>query len=338
MKRFFLILLTYLLLCINSYATENCPDNMKINGLDHTVKSYADFWGNYYKPHEAYDFGIKIQNIIKEKDLAGLFKLAEGELKSGPRKSFIKDKNFDEIFNEEWVNSILSIKPDCYPMGWRGFMLDSGSVWYNKVDQGWEIFAINGAKLEEDKSSIIGWNYNNKLIHPTCFARVWMSGDNFEEFADQFKISNYEKFSKKPGEFFGKEIDNFNPIKAMWDEYIKIINPINDCPFKDSKVNNDEKFITIEGQGEFGKIEYGYSIIETIADKKCLELSPNINSKCLSSYLVKAGDYSGGSMGWDMSFGIYGLFDLDKLGPSIVPLIFFENKNEALNYLSKIND
>ena len=108
MKRFFLILLTYLLLCINSYATENCPDNMKINGLDHTVKSYADFWGNYYKPHEAYDFGIKIQNIIKEKDLAGLFKLAEGELKSGPRKSFIKDKNFDEIFNEEWVNSILS--------------------------------------------------------------------------------------------------------------------------------------------------------------------------------------------------------------------------------------
>ena len=334
MKRFFLILLTYLLLCINSYATENCPDNMKINGLDHTVKSYADFWGNYYKPHEAYDFGIKIQNIIKEKDLAGLFKLVEGELKSGPRKSFIKDKNFDEIFNEEWVNSILSIKPDCYPMGWRGFMLDSGSVWYNKVDQGWEIFAINGAKLEEDKSSIVGWNYNNNLIHPTCFARVWMSGDNFEEFADQFKISNYEKFSKKPGEFFGKEIDNFNPIKAMWDEYIKIINPINDCPFKDSKVNNDEKFITINGEGEFGTIKYGYSIIEAIAEKKCADLSPNIDSKCLSSYLVKAGDYSGGSMGWDMSYGIYGLFDLDKLGPSIVPLIFFENKNEALNYLS----
>ena len=120
----------------------------------------------------------------------------------------------------------------------------------------------------------------------------------------------------------------------MWDEYIKIINPINDCSFKDSKINDDDKFITIKVEGEFGNIEYGYAIIENIGEKKCLELSPNLGSKCLSSYLVKAGDYSGGSMGWDMSYGIYGLFDLDKLGPSIVPLVFFENKNEALNYLS----
>jgi len=35
-----------------------------------------------------------------------------------------------------------------------------------------------------------------------------------------------------------------------------------------------------------------------------------------------------------MTYGIYGLFNLDKLGPSVIPLIFFENKNEALNYLS----
>ena len=27
---------------------------------------------------------------------------------------------------------------------------------------------------------------------------------------------------------------------------LKIINPINDCSFKDSKINNDEKFITIK--------------------------------------------------------------------------------------------
>lgn len=295
---------------------------------------YAKTWDNYYKPQEAYDFGVKIQNIIKAKDLKGLFALVEGELQSGPRRSFIENKSFDEIFTEKWISSLLNSAPNCSPMGWRGFMLDSGSVWYNKADQGWEIFAINGAKVEEDKSSIIGWSYNNKLIHPTCFARVWMSGDNFEEFADQFKISNYERFSKKPGEFFGKEINNFNPIKAMWDEYIKIINPINDCSFKDSKINNDEKFITIKGEGEFGAIEYGYSIIKNIGEKKCLELSPNIGSKCLGSYLIKAGDYSGGSMGWDMSYGIYGLFDIDKLGPSIAPLIFFDNKNDALNYLS----
>ena len=40
-------------------------------------------------------------------------------------------------------------------------------------------------------------------------------------------------------------------------------------------------------------------------------------------------------MGWDMSYGIYGLFDVPKFGPSIVPLVFFENKNSALNFLDQ---
>lgn len=324
MKKILIIILTFLI-CHSPSMASNCTSE--------DIET-AEFWNNYYEPQEAYDFGIKIQNIVQEKDLKSLFEFVDGELKSGPRKSFIKNKNFSEIFSQEWTNSLLSSSPSCSPMGYRGFMLDSGSIWYNKEDNAWKIFAINGAKSEEDKSLIIGWSHNGKVINPTCFARVWMSGDNFEEFADQFKISNYERFSKKPGEFFGKEIDNFNPIKAMWDEYIKIINPIDDCSFKDSKINDDEKFITIKGEGEFGTIEYGYSIIENINKNKCLELSPNLGYKCLSSYLVKAGDYSGGSMGWDMSYGIYGLFDLDKLGPSIIPLIFFENKNEALNYLS----
>ena len=120
----------------------------------------------------------------------------------------------------------------------------------------------------------------------------------------------------------------------MWDEYITIINAVNDCPHKNLEINTDEKFITMEVKDDFGKTEFGYSTIKKIDEKKCSALAPNINSKCLSSYLVNAGDFSGGSMGWDMSYGIYGLFDLEKLGPSIVPLIFFENKNEALNYLS----
>ena len=97
---------------------------------------YAKNWDNYYKPQEAYDFGIKIQNIIKAKDLEGLFSLVKGELQSGPRRSFIKNKSFDKIFTEEWVNSLLSSSPNCSPQGWRGFMLDSGKIWYNKSDQG----------------------------------------------------------------------------------------------------------------------------------------------------------------------------------------------------------
>lgn len=324
-------ILTNIFIILSIFFLSNTPSRAS-NCTAEDIE-YAEFWNNYYKPQDAYNFGIKIQNIIKAKDLNELFKLVRGELQSGPRKSFIKDKSFDEIFDEEWVTSLLSESPNCSPVGYRGFMLDRGSIWYNKGDQGWEIFAINGAKLEENNLSIAGWYHNNEIIYPTCFARVWMSGDNFEEFADQFNISNYEKFSKKPGEFFGREINNFNPIKAMWDEYIKIINPINECSFTDSEINIDENFVTIDVEDDFGIIQFTYSIIETVDEQKCLNLSPNINGKCLSSYLVEVGDYSGGSMGWDMTYGIYGLFNLDKLGPSVIPLIFFENKNEALNYL-----
>ena len=148
MKKLSLYVFLVLMFCNVSFA-EYCNDDDPIEGLDHTVKSYAEFWGNYYNPQEAYDFGVKIQNIIKAKDLKSLFELVEGELQSGPRKSFIKNKNFDEIFSAKWVTSILSGTPDCSPVGWRGFMLDSGSIWYNKGEKGWKIFTINGAKKEE---------------------------------------------------------------------------------------------------------------------------------------------------------------------------------------------
>ena len=76
---------------------------------------------------------------------------------------------------------------------------------------------------------------------------------------------------------------------AAWGEVRSL--PMRDSGAPNNKINNDEKFITIKGEGEFGTIEYGYSIIENIEEKKCLELTPNIGSKCLRSYLVKAGDY-----------------------------------------------
>ena len=140
MKKLLGILVLGLLFSGNAYA-ENCPDNMKLEGFnDETIKSYAEFFDNYYVPEEAYDFGIKIQNLLKAKDLAGLFELFEDDYFSVPEKSFIKDKSFDEIFSEEWVTSILSDTPSCSPVGWRGFMLDNGKIWYNKEKNGWTIF------------------------------------------------------------------------------------------------------------------------------------------------------------------------------------------------------
>ena len=70
-------------------------------------REYANSWNNYYDPEDAFDFGETIKNLVKEENLDGLFELVDGELDSGPRKEFIRGKQFSEIFSKEWVDSIF---------------------------------------------------------------------------------------------------------------------------------------------------------------------------------------------------------------------------------------
>ena len=85
-------------------------------------RKYAKFWDNYYDPEDAYDFGRKIKQLVKEKVYEDLFALVEGELASGPRKQFIKGKKLSDIFSNDWRNDLLTSDPPCSPVGWRGFM------------------------------------------------------------------------------------------------------------------------------------------------------------------------------------------------------------------------
>ena len=62
MKKVLFILLISLI-----YYTPSTASNCTSEDIE-----YAKTWDNYYKPQEAYDFGVKIQNIIKAKDLKGL--------------------------------------------------------------------------------------------------------------------------------------------------------------------------------------------------------------------------------------------------------------------------
>ena len=66
-------------------------------------------------------------------------------------------------------------------------------------------------------------------------------------------------------------------------------------------------------------------------------MAPNIGVSCNKGYLIGVGDYSGGSMGWDMSYGVYGFFDLPNFGSSIVPLKFSKTRMKDLNFLTRIN-
>ena len=70
-------------------------------------QDYSDFWQNYYAPTDAYAFGVKIQNLVSNKDLSGIFSLVQGELQNGPRKQSVTNKTFKEVFNEDWIEQVL---------------------------------------------------------------------------------------------------------------------------------------------------------------------------------------------------------------------------------------
>ena len=68
----------------------------------------------------------------------------------------------------------------------------------------------------------------------------------------------------------------------------------------------------------------------------CQELAPHITKKCLSSFYIdvysrsKSGSWTGLNAS---TFGIYGLFDFEEFGLSIIPLKYFWDYYEGLNFL-----
>ena len=84
---------------------------------------------------------------------------------------------------------------------------------------------------------------------------------------------------------------------------------------------------------------YGYSaeffsrVIREFDNDKCSALAPNIGSECMQSYLMEVGDFAGGTIGRDEDYGIYGIFQLDDVGLSVVPLRYFGSQNSGLNFI-----
>ena len=101
--------------------------------------------------------------------------------------------------------------------------------------------------------------------------------------------------------------------------------------FGDDKNSIESKDCT----SETSCTEYAYSVLANVPQKKCQELAPHFKGKCQQSYLIAVGDYSGGSMGWDYGYNIYGLFLLKDKRRFIVPLKNFQNKNDAINYIEQ---
>jgi hypothetical protein len=273
---------------------------------------------------EAHEFGVKIQDAIKNKDLAALYSLVVEEPSYGPRKAFALNKPFDEIFTKQWRDSILSSSP-CEKVGYRGYMIANGHIWFDQIygSKEWTIRAINGALEEinaaQDRSV---WIYGELHLHGSCFTTRWLSGDNYDHFHDTYAPDvDYEIFSRYIGRYMGKQVP-IEPIPNPWDdnenEKLSLAVSLADCAASDDQ-------------------EKSHEVIKTLPLDLCSTLAPNYPKSCRDIRLVKVSGPCGGSMGCDENTGAYGVIEIArKKAIYVVPLVNFDNENDALNFLDDL--
>ena len=169
-----------------------------------------------------------------------------------------------------------------------------------------------------------GWVVNGKTLHPDCFVTEWMSSDNFKVYERRFRIRDIERFRQFPGEFFGREIREFGPLptegRFVTHTTVSLIQSLNSCtpdPFNFSV--EETRIYAVEDFGSW-KLEQFYEVVDQLSVERCDSLAPSMDAPCIVAYEVDVGTFSGGSMGWDIRNGTYGLFDMPDLGLAIVPL------------------
>ena len=310
---------------------------------------------DYYDRQEAHDFGRKIQNLIAKKDIQGIYKnVLIDELQNGPRREFIKNKSFDQIFPKKWVTKVISTEIDCDSIGWRGFMISNGLIWFDRMESGkWTIKSINGVNQEQfDNKNLIGWETNKGIIPPTCFPTFgYFEKPKIDLFTEEFRIKDKTRFEYSPGEYIGKTIPLGYKINSeiSKNNVYSVTSNLNKC----FKWNSENGFVknekrknklvligniiyqkkNIKGRENYDRYKSHYEVIKKVALSKCDQLAKEL-SQCNDSYLIRIGYDSGGTIGWLGKYYIFGIFKGEDNNQYLVPLKLFNKINSALNELS----
>lgn len=207
------------------------------------------------------------------------------------------------------------------------------------------------------------WIFDNSLIYPSCLETVFDSGDNYEAVADFYELNSEDLLNlyNNPGLFFENPVSLYpkKPIIPSWcdldsfasEDYCKnglnlheTYPSCNNLP-KDFKIYDDGSKIEIylEDYWSDGEISYSgfeeYYLQKKISLETCQKLAPKVSGKCLDAYfLVK--DVNGGGSFTSRYFYIFGIFSIDiKKSKSyeVLPLKQFDNIDEGLEFLSKVN-
>ena len=115
---------------------------VQIVGTDRISCAQAgEYWG--YDPDEARAFGKHVQTILAENDTEAFLDILHGELERGPGRAEIRQAGIRNALGPGWLKSVLDNPAPCKPVGWRGFMIASGKLWYRKIGGAWRVFAVN---------------------------------------------------------------------------------------------------------------------------------------------------------------------------------------------------
>lgn len=321
-------------------SLENSP--CKENDYD-----YAEHWNYYYDPIEAYEFGENIKRLVRDENIEAILDLIDGELDGLPLRKNMQGKSFSDIFTSDWTRKILESKSSCGPVGYRGFILGNGFVWYN--GKSGRITSINGLEPPEPKTENAIWVLKGAKLTPKCFAYNWYSGDNYENFYEARinKKSNYNdteflSFINSPGLFWGGLIDDYSAVPTEWDSHPEIEIPVSIHSCKEGKTNlsvskNKTVSLSIKKSSGADSDLSSYKIIKDMDVSACKILAPQITKQCLSIKLIEKREPSGGSIGDYGAVNIYAIYEIDGIA-TIFPLKNFQlnEKNKALAYVENI--
>ena len=275
---------------------------------------------------EAYSLGLRIQNAVRARDLSAFFALVEGELERGPRRVHVEGKGFADVFPESWRDAVLAAAPDCSPVGWRGYMLGQGNIWYRPGG----VFAVNGWLVQEAPSMLGEWRFDGNLLPPSCFVQQSLSGDVFEDFASRHSIADsrsapaFVDFERNPGRYFGSSVRSSDlEDSSLWRH-------VDHCV-------RDSEQLTVEGSTVIQNDGERYAALAEVPRRLCQSLAPKLPGECLQSRLLHRFSLTDGSMGYYGVHGIYGLFRMEDGAGIVFPLKYFDSENLARNFLDDYN-
>ena len=277
-----------------------------------------------YEADAAYAFGLKIQQAVRQRDLAAFFALVDGELDRGPRRKDAETRSFDDLFPDSWTRATLVSEPPCRPTGGRGFMLANGHVWYQGPP--FRITAVNGWIEDKRPREAAQWTIEGKTLSAGCFVYEWASSDNFEAFAERYGIDSGD-LSGHPGRYLGDPIDPLEPV-ALVDIEVTLWRSIDQCAVDRTLTGERIGTGVTRAQPRSSK---RYTVWARVPAESCRALAPDLPGECLEARLVEIVDAQGSES--LVRHAIYGAFVLENGETLVFPLRTFPTLNRAWNFL-----